>query len=748
MENEKSMEYDMTVKIIYVIVYFAAIISIFFFYRLFNRISDSYVRSLKKSMIYSVIAITGNILIALSGTEQSAGLAYCIYFSSIDWILFYFFGFILSYTEHNDIKRKLKIPIAALMGADTLSIFINLILRHQFYIYENTDYPGTVFFQTGFRFPYYLHLSLDYVIIVLSLSILIHRIFISHSLYRTRYVMIFSILLLIVFLNIIYMTLDLVLDASVIFYGVEYALIYFSLRIFVPRTLMMTSIGRAVDDMNEGLILFDIYDNCIYANSFAQKYFNIDTESYNYESEPVATVMNEVIKGKTTAEYIIVPDSSNKTEPKHFNIKYNKLTDRHDHLIGVYFLIEDTTETVFYMNEIQDARISADKANKAKSTFLANMSHEIRTPLNSILGMNELILRGTDDPHIREYAENISSAGEALLGIINDVLDFSKIEAGRTEVIETNYNPYKLLRDCYFFFVQTAHQKDLYIHITCDETLPSELFGDSKLIGQILTNIVSNALKYTKEGGVALDMTYDRTLSKDEVELIVKVSDTGIGIAAEDIPHLFDSFKRVNEIQNATIQGTGLGLAITKDLVTLMNGDIRVQSTPGQGSTFIVNIPQKVVDHTPIGPLVNPKPLNTTVHKESFTAPDAHILIVDDVHVNLMVAEGLLKPTKVNIDKAGSGDEAIEKCKAIKYDLILLDHRMPDKDGIETFREISSGGLNSQTPVIMLTANAISGMDEEYRAIGFADYLTKPVKVAELETALLKLLPKDKIITS
>ena len=223
------------------------------------------------------------------------------------------------------------------------------------------------------------------------------------------------------------------------------------------------------------------------------------------------------------------------------------------------------------------------------------------------------------------------------------------------------------------------------------------------------------------------------------------VSDTGIGIAENDIPHLFDSFKRINEDENASIQGTGLGLAITQELLHIMKGEVHVKSTKGVGSRFTIIIPQSVSDHTAIGPLANPKAVTATAHKESFTAPDARVLIVDDVRVNIMVVEGLLKPTLINTDRALSGDEAIDLCSRFKYDAILLDHRMPVKDGIETFKEISSSGLNTDTPVIMLTANVVNGMEEEYLRIGFCDYLTKPVKADELEASLVRHLPSDKV---
>ncbi len=731
----------MNIKIIYVVVDIIAIICIFLTIHQIKKIKEPYGVSLKKAMIYAIFAILGNIMIALSYNELSAEIAYCVYFIAIDWIIVFLSGFCLSYSEHDDAKKKLKVPAGFLMGFDSVSIMLNPVFKHEFYIYKNESIGGTVFYQTGFRAFYYIHLAIDYIAVFMVLFLIIYRIKKSHSIYRLKYIMILSVLLLVVFLNIAYMAFSLVLDASVIFYAVAGALICFSVRTFVPRSLMILSIGRAVDDMNEGLILLDVNNNCIYANAFCKNHFHSNIKDFRLDNEPLSNVMKDVKKGTTTVDYI---KQSKNLIMNYYRIKYNPMTDNKGRAIGASFLIEDTTEEVRYMKELNDARNNADKANKAKSTFLANMSHEIRTPLNSIIGMNELILRASDDPLIREYATNISIAGESLLSLINDVLDFSKIEAGRTEVNEHEYDPYKILRDCYYFFAQAAQKKDLYIHIICDETLPSSLYGDPKLIGQVLTNVVSNAIKYTEEGGVTLDMTYDIT-DRDMIDLIVDISDTGIGIAESDLSKLFDSFKRVNEIKNASIQGTGLGLAISKDLCNLMGGDIHVRSEVGHGSRFTVVLPQKVINHSPIGPLANPQALDVHEYKESFKAPDAHILIVDDIAVNLMVADGLLKPTEIRVDKAMSGDEAIELCLRKKYDLILLDHRMPDKDGIETFRIISAEGKNTDTPVIMLTANAISGMDEEYRRMGFADYITKPINPKHLESTLLRHLPKDKV---
>lgn len=733
----------MLTKIIYVIIDSVAIVDIIIIINAMYGVGAAYGKWLKRTLVAAIVAISSNILIASSFNAFTAEIAYCAYFASIDWILYFLAGFCLLYTGHDKALRKVSIPVAVLMATDSLLIFINPLFKWHFTIYENTATPGVVFYQTAFNYLYYVHLAIDYTVLVMALLFLILKIIKSYDMYRMKYLIILSVLLLVIFMNLAYMTLSLVLDASVIFYAVAGTLIYFCTEIFVPRRLMNTSVGRAVDDMIEGLILFDISNNCIYANAFARSRFGVNIKTFDLSCEPAASVLASLKEeGRQFGETSYEKTSGSVIE--HYSVRYTSLLDKRGRSIGSYFLIQDRTEEVFYLHEIEDARINADNANQAKSTFLANMSHEIRTPLNSVLGMNEMILRSTDDPLIREYAGSIKTSGETLLSLINDILDFSKIEAGHMETVETDYDPHHLLNDCYQFFEQPASAKDLYLHINCDKSIPRRLTGDMTHIRQILTNILSNAIKYTKEGGVTLKIS-TRNIGTNRTELVAEISDTGAGIDEADIPYLFDAFKRINEKENAAIQGTGLGLAITHELVTMLHGSIYVDSTPGVGSTFTIMLPQGIADPAPAGELVLSKTYDEPSYKESFRAPDARILIVDDVPLNLKVVCALLRKTLVNIDTATSGDEAISVCAYRKYDVILLDHRMPKKDGIETFREISEKGLNYKTPVVMLTANALNGVEEEYRKLGFSGYLSKPIDVHALEEILIKLLPKEKV---
>ncbi|MCR5595367.1 MAG: response regulator [Lachnospiraceae bacterium] len=738
----------MITKIIFVLIDCVAILDMYFTLKATDRIKEDYGKWLSQAMLAGIFAIFSNILIAFAFNPIIAKVAYAFYFASINWILLYLSAFCLSYTEHHYLLKKLSVPAIVLMILDTVSISLNLFFEHVFYIYQSTDGSGAIFYQTGFKIPYYIHLAIDYTALVIALFAIIYKIIRTQSIYRAKYTIILSVLMLVVLLNVMYMAFGLLLDSSVIFYAVAGTLIYFCIRILVPRSIMNITMGRALDDVNEGLILFDLNDDCIYANAFSRQRFNINESEYGFECEPVSSVIKSLSdKGLKYGNetYVRSAQPESPVAEEHYNIRYNELTDDNGISIGSYFLIEDTTEEFYYLQEIKDAKNAADAASRAKSTFLANMSHEIRTPLNSVLGLNEMILRSTDDPKLIEYANSIRTSGDTLLSLISDILDFSKIEANRMDVITDEYEPHQILRDCHNYFGGMAAEKGLYLNINCDENIPSKLTGDKKLIKQIMANIISNAVKYTKKGGVTVDLkTSDNENGK--CDLIIDISDTGIGISSEDKELLFDAFRRVNEKENATIQGTGLGLAITKELISLMHGSISVDSIRDKGSAFHVIIPQKISDPTPAGKFdLNTKAPAGDGSGELFHAPNVNVLIVDDAKLNLMVAKELLKRTQVITDTAGGGAEAIEKCKDTRYDVILLDHRMPEPDGIETFRVISSEGINTDTPVIMLTANVVSGAESEYANMGFAGYLSKPIKSKELEEMLIRLLPDDKI---
>ena len=401
---------------------------------------------------------------------------------------------------------------------------------------------------------------------------------------------------------------------------------------------------------------------------------------------------------------------------------------------------------------LEREKVLADSANKAKSEFLSNMSHEIRTPINAIMGMDEMIIRESKDRNILEYADNLKNAARTLLGLVNDILDFSKIEAGKMEIIPVEYHVSSLLNDLVNMIQTRAKKKGLDFRIHVSSNMPSVLFGDEIRIKQIITNILTNAVKYTEEGGVTLNVT-SRAIDYERIYFCVSVNDTGIGIKKEDIDKLYNAFERIEEKRNRTIEGTGLGMNITQKLLKLMNSKLHVESIYGKGSTFGFQIEQRVMNHEPIGDFQEDYKRSLNQHDEyheSFTAPDAIILVVDDTVMNLTVVKGLLKQTKIHIETALNGEECLKMVTHKKYDIIFLDHRMPGMDGIETLQAMKemTDNLNKDTPVISLTANAISGAREQYISAGFQDYLTKPINYSQLEKLIVKYLPKEKIVVS
>ena len=413
---------------------------------------------------------------------------------------------------------------------------------------------------------------------------------------------------------------------------------------------------------------------------------------------------------------------------------------------------------------LMEEKVRAESANLAKSDFLANMSHEIRTPINAVLGMNEMILREgrqtqdlvkNDSDAVKDslknivvYATDAENAGRNLLAIVNDILDFSKIEAGKMDLVKSPYQLSSMLNELSNMIHIKAADKGLDFVIDVDQSLPDELNGDEVRVKQIFSNLLVNAVKYTEKGLVSMKLGGEK--KDDEIMLVMSVKDTGIGIKQKDIDKLFNKFQRLEMERNSTVEGTGLGLVITRRLLEMMNGSISVSSEYGKGSEFIVKIPQKIVNDAPMGDFqarFEANVLQAGMYRESFRAPLAHVLIVDDTKVNLTVVTNLLKSTQMILDTAICGADAVSMAKDKHYDVILMDQRMPEMDGTQALHRIREtvGGLSSASPIICLTADAVVGAKERYLKEGFSDYLTKPIDSYALEKMLMKYLPEEKI---
>ena len=419
-------------------------------------------------------------------------------------------------------------------------------------------------------------------------------------------------------------------------------------------------------------------------------------------------------------------------------------------LVSILIVAMVLFENKIYIYEnslIEKQRKEIENLSSVRNKFFSNISHEIRTPIDSIIGFNELTLREDISSEVLENSQNIRSASRLLLSLINDVLDLSKLESGNMEIIPVDYDVVGLLSETINLVWENAMKKGLAFYVEVDPEIPSRLLGDDTRIEQILINIIGNAVKYTEEGSVKLSVSCNR-IGDRQVEMIYTIEDTGIGIKRDNLPFLFDEFKRIDMANTKGIIGTGLGLTIAKQLVDQMNGEILVNSIYTKGSTFVVKIPQEIMLDKNVGTLSLDdirKREEKQFYRQSFEAPSARLLIVDDNQMNRVVTAKLLRDTKMIIDTESSGPLCLERCANVHYDAIFLDQEMPEMDGIECLRLIRSqiGGMCRETPVVVMTAHSAAEDQAKFRMAGFDGYLLKPLNGEMLENTLLRILPAE-----
>lgn len=442
-----------------------------------------------------------------------------------------------------------------------------------------------------------------------------------------------------------------------------------------------------------------------------------------------------------------ITDANCRNNSIYCHLSISEIDDSYGDTIGFIVLVTDLSEHMKSLQDLQNATAEAQAANQAKSTFLANMSHEIRTPMNAIIGFSELVLKMDIADDVKEYVTDIKQASHNLLAIINDILDISKIESGKMELVCNDYYVSNVLSSVSLIIANQAKEKGLDFTMHVDPSIPTKLYGDKVRIRSVLINILNNAVKYTKRGSVTLDISV-KSITEDTVILAFKCSDTGIGIKQENLDALFQTFEQIDLKNHYEIEGSGLGLAIAKGYVSLMDGDITVESVYGKGSVFTVTISQEIIDSTPID--LTPTQANNPVNRNSIGNMrifGIRVLVVDDNLVNLKVASSSLRYYGLEVDTASNGFDAIELCRHTHYPIVFLDHMMPDLDGVETMKQIRLSdpyySYNGEGKLIVLTANAVSGVRNQLMEAGFDEYLGKPMNFKQLERLLSQFLPKE-----
>ncbi len=497
--------------------------------------------------------------------------------------------------------------------------------------------------------------------------------------------------------------------------------------------MVNTARDRIIETMDDALIVTDNKMNIVDSNPAARKFFSVISDK-NAKKEDVAKFTKELFEDGDGAVFEI----NGKCYEKHINRIFN--SDGSER--GWSALVIDATERKKYVDQLIEMRCKADMANNAKSDFLANMSHEIRTPMNAITGFAELCLQEKN----YAYASDIKAAAKSLISIINDILDISKIEAGKLELVPSVYDTEAMLEDVVsIVYIQLGNRKNIEFKVDIDKRLPKKMYGDEVRLKQILINLLGNAVKFTKSGGISLSVK-ELSRAKEDISIIFKVSDTGIGIKKEDMSKLFENFQQVDTRKNREIEGSGLGLPISKTLAAMMNGSITVDSEYGKGSVFTVILTQKISDPSPIS---NSAARASSSEESDLIpyAPEARVLVVDDNKVNLNVTARLLFVYGIKAELADSGRKAIEMINSAYYDLVFMDHMMPELDGVDTTKLIRAQGdaYSLGIPIVALTANAVSGAREMFMAAGFNSFISKPIQIALLEKVLVEFLPKQMV---
>ncbi len=697
------------------------------------------------------------LLFCLSSALWSLGFGFLIIQTTTDkaWLCrsigmigvfpYIYFGLsLLSYLAESSGKEKKLLKYSGVAGF----IIYPFIIDPKLQSFELTNYGMAYSFNTNFWITLYnIYFIYILILIVITICKFKKRTDLKRKRVTYRTILLYAIMLAIgATLDTVFPALGLVsFPGSTItqFFGV--CLIYSALSYEIKNSTSIENIAQYIFHLsNFPIIVFNSKNKLSLISDSACEFLGITKNDTNVMIQDIFDSDNEILNENNTGKEYKCSLNNSICE-----LSIQKVMDNYGDTVGYVVIIYDLTEKNKMISELEKAKIEAENASKAKENFLANISHEIRTPLNVVLGMNEMLYNETDIKLIKEYSNNIDEAGKNLLNTINDVLDFSKIQSGKLDIVKSDYNLKETVTNITELLRKKFEAKGLLLNIDINNDIPQTLIGDKMRIEQILLNLMDNSLKYTAAGKIKVEVNAQK-IDKDNVNVIISVKDTGCGISKNDIDNLFTSFKRLEEDKNRVFEGTGLGLAITKKLIDAMGGKIEVESEVGVGSKFTIIIPHEIsTSKENIKEESKTEVINTN---EELDIPNINILAVDDNKTNLLVFKGLLKKTNAKIDTTLKGSEAIELFKSNNYDIVFLDHMMPEMDGIEVLKKIREleKDKEKKTPVIVLTANAMEGSKEEYLSYGFNDYLSKPVNGAALKSTLKKYLfdneSNDKVV--
>ncbi|MGN0347504.1 MAG: histidine kinase N-terminal 7TM domain-containing protein [Lachnospiraceae bacterium] len=683
--------------------------------------------------IATLINNVGYLLELQSTTKETAIIAVKLIYVGKPFIIATVLLFVLEFYK---IHAPLPIKYALYLFHSFIT-FLVLTCEHQNLFYSSIDYTQEGLFPhlvLGHGWIYFLHLGL-----VSSYLLTCFVTFVSkYKSLRTKDARYCAVLLnFIIFLSFAALILFLTgvtkgYDATTVSYLIGTILLMVCLFRYNMLDTVTVTKDVIVDEIAQGIVAFDFGGTLVYRN---HQFLSLFPEDKNSAQEDIIPIL---------AKYCRAEELLNENEQYYDVSKRDIRVNDIDY--GYMYILNNVTERVKHDIELEHQMLIAEHANRAKSDFLARMSHEIRTPINSIMGMDEMILRKTRNAEVNKYALDIRNAANTLLSIINDILDSSKIESGKMEIIPVNYEIRDVLKDVYNMIIIKAQQKDLDVIFDISPYIPSVYYGDDVRIRQIIINLMTNAVKYTNEGKVEFQVTAE--VDEDCAILHFVVKDTGIGIKKEDMSKLFADFERIEEKSNRYIEGTGLGISICTHLLNMMGSELLVESEYGEGSVFHFYLNQTIVDRAPLGNFEN-HIREVGEHQDvvqHYSAPTAKILVVDDNHVNRNVIRNFIEDSQIQMDEAEDGAMAIDKLRTTKYDVVYMDHMMPVMDGIEALHHIREEHLCDDTPIVMLSANAVTGAKEMYLSEGFADYLSKPILAGKLDELMIKYIPSEKLV--